>query len=281
MSDERPQYNAEIGPYLLNAAVSMGEKLAKVLMVVGIGFLAATTAHAVDLPDVLVDPLLTRPPVLALGVTLPGDGAPLLCPAVADLTQLLAMGEAVDVALCNNPQLQSTWAAIKVQAAAVGEARAAYLPTLTGSVSQLHNRTWPSTFSTENATSTGHTVNAGLNWRLWDFGTRSANREAANQLMVAALAGHDATLQKVLNAVVGAYFDGLTAQAVLAARSQAAVLAQSTLVATQHREALGAAPVSDTLQASTAPDWHCDGPKGMRRKPCRCWSTPWACLRAR
>ena len=38
------------------------------------------------------------------------------------------LGEAVDIALCNNPQIKSSWANIKVQAGALGEARAAICP---------------------------------------------------------------------------------------------------------------------------------------------------------
>ena len=66
------------------------------------------------------DPLLATPEVAVTGVALPGDAAPVTCPALKDFATPLALGEAVDLALCNNPQIQSDWANIKIQAAALG-----------------------------------------------------------------------------------------------------------------------------------------------------------------
>ena len=158
----------------------------------------------------------------------------------------------IDIALCNNPQLAGTWAAIKVQAAALGEAGAAYWPTVNGSLASLYNRTrFPETPATNNS-SHGRTAYAGITWHLWDFGGRQANQESAARLLAAAMSGHDAALQKVLSAVVSAYFDALTAEAAQAAREKASSFALSTYEATKRREAMGAAAVSDTLQASTA-----------------------------
>ena len=204
----------------------------------------------------LKDPLKVNPTVLSTGAQLPGESRPVGCPASADLqpvlSLVLALGEVVDIALCNNPQLSGTWAAIKVQAAAVGEARAAYWPTVNGSIARLYNRTrFPDT-PAANTAQYGSTGYAGLTWHLFDFGGRAANQESANQLLSAAMAGHDAVLQKVLGAVVGAYFDALTSDAAQSARGQAASLAQSTYDATQRRETKGAAAVSDTLQTATA-----------------------------
>jgi outer membrane protein len=71
-------------------------------------------------------------------------------------------------------------------------------------------------------------------------------------LLVAALASHDAALQKVLTSVVGAYFDAMTAQATFSARRQAVDLAAATAQATQRRESRGMAAASDSLQAVAA-----------------------------
>jgi outer membrane protein len=200
----------------------------------------------------LEDPLRTRPPVLDTGPVLPGDEGPVPCPSRVDLDQPLALGDAVDLALCHSPRIKAAWAAIKIQAGAVGEARAAYLPTLTGSIGRLRTRTQHPDFPASDTSVTGQNVYAGFNWRLLDFGGRNANREAANLLLRAALSSHDAALQKTLSSVAGAYFDALTAQGTSSARAQAALLAQDTLAATQRRLAKGAAGQSDTLQAATA-----------------------------
>ncbi len=198
------------------------------------------------------DPLQTVPALIESGVVLPGDGSPAPCPAQKDFSAPLALGEAVDLALCNNAQIKAAWAGIKVQAAAVGEARAAYLPTLSGTLSRLEDQTrYPGTgFNTTTVDS--NTVYGTLSWRLFDFGGRRANREAANQGLAAALENHDAVLQKTLAGVIQAYFDAQTSQAAWQAKVQNEGIARSTLETAKRREANGAGALSDTLQATTA-----------------------------
>ncbi len=121
----------------------------------GIRYSVRNTDHFLD------DPLRTEPKVLHDGTSLPNDPNLLSCtygrygiqpetsPWMIDPHDIqanarrtaqqeqqqnhalnqspLTLSEAMDVAICHNPQLQGTWAAIKVQAAALGEARAAYL----------------------------------------------------------------------------------------------------------------------------------------------------------
>lgn len=233
----------------------VGERVTKALLYgVACGFMSlyGNPASAWSWPARLDDPLYARPPVLDRGAVLPGDGQPIVCPSGTAMEHPLTLSEAVDLALCNNPQIKAAWAAIKIQAGAVGEARAAYLPTVTSTLSQLHTRNeFPGRPEANNSTD-GHTLYAGLNWRIFDFGTRAANREAANALLVAAMTSHDAALQKTLAAVVGAYFDVLTSHAAVSARAEATKLAQDTLDATERREKKGAAGQSDTLQARTA-----------------------------
>lgn len=201
------------------------------------------------------DPLLTRPPVLETGTVLPGDQHPIPCAALDTgprTSDALNLVQAVDTALCHNPQLKSAWAAIKQQAAAVGEARAAYLPTASMGVSRNSNKTWFPNSDAPDAKVQGNSVYATLSWRLFDFGTRQANQYAANTLLDAALANHDAVLQKTLAGVVQAYFDAQTALAVWTARQKNEALARQTLAAAQRREGRGAGAQTDTLQATTA-----------------------------
>jgi outer membrane protein len=215
----------------------------------------SSRAWAMEWPYVLQDPLLTRPDVLEHGTTLPGDSVSFACTTLSADPQSsdpLGLSAAVDTALCNNPQIKAAWAAIKVQASSLGEARAAYVPTLNATVNKLKNATRYTDGTFPDTENKGKTKYANLTWRLFDFGTRSANLEAANQLLAAALASHDAALQKVLTSVIGTYFDAMTAQATFKARVHAVELAASTLAATQRRELRGVAAVNDTLQAKAA-----------------------------
>lgn len=213
-------------------------------------------ANAFDLDgilrsDVLRDPLQAAPPVLHDGTVLPGDDLAVACVGSPEIPAQMSLETAVDLAMCSNPQVRAAWAAIKVQSGAVGEAKATYLPTLTGSVSRLSDKTWfPG--STNAAThTTGNTVYAALTWRLLDFGGREANLNAARSLLNAASATHDATLQKTLTAVIQAYFDAQTAQAALATKQEAVSIAAGTLQTARRREARGAGSNGDTLQAET------------------------------
>jgi outer membrane protein len=217
--------------------------------------LFAGTAQAAGLMDKLSqrwdDPLLTRPPVLALGSVLPGDSSPAPCPAWEDGTAL-TLAQAVNLALCLNPQVQSAWAGIKQQAAALGEAKAAYWPTASLSASRTNDHTGYPDSELASTSMRSNTLYGNLSWKLWDFGGREANRRAAAALLDAALATHDATLQKTLASVIGAYFDAQTAKATEEAKKKSQSLAQQTLETAQRREGRGAGSQTDTLQAATA-----------------------------
>lgn len=203
-------------------------------------------------PDMLHDPMAANPAILQTGPSLPGQTTPMPCPPDVDLSQALALSDAVDLALCNNAQLKEAWAEIKIQSGALGETWATFMPTLTGTYSLLNSTTQYPAFPSANTSEVGHTVYVGFSWRLFDFGARLKNLETSNQLLIAALAGHDAAMQKVLVSVIGGYFDAMTSLAVLEARTDSTRLAQETLDATSRRELRGVASVDDTLQAKTA-----------------------------
>ncbi len=198
------------------------------------------------------DPLSSLPPQMASGWPLPGDSRVYPCGPEWNNTQPLALEQAVDLALCSNPQVRAVWAAIKVQAAALGEARAANLPTANMTVGTVRDETrYPGTALETNAQK-GETASANFTWRLWDLGTRSANQRSAQQLLDAALFSHNALLQKLLSNVVSAYFDVQTTRAAWLARQQTEELAQTTLDISTRRQNQGVGAPSDTLQAATA-----------------------------
>lgn len=214
--------------------------------------LASTAVKAADLAQWSSDPLSSTPPVLMVGPVLPGDATPIVCPTQVELTRSLVLADALDIALCRNPQIKTAWAAIKIQSAAVGEARSAYLPSATGTVSHLQTTTRYPDIKPSSSTNSGQTAYLNLSWRLLDFGTRSANLNAAEQALRAALSGHDAELQKVLSAVINAWFDALTTLGSARERTESSRLAQDTMAATQRREVRGAAGQNDALQAKAA-----------------------------
>jgi outer membrane protein len=209
------------------------------------------SSDSLSIPDGLEDPLFTRPPTLKFGPVLP-DGAPIQCPANVDLTNTLAIDDVIDLALCNNPQIKQAWAQIKIQAGALGEAKSAYLPTANATYSPQQTQVNYPQFPNANSITNGHMAYANLNWRLFDFGGRSANRRSSNLLLNAALASHDAAIQKAMENVIQRYFDVLTNGASVKAKSDATLFAKSSWEATLRREIKGVSAKSDSLQAEAA-----------------------------
>ena len=174
------------------------------------------------------------------------------CPVAATaLPQPLTLSDAAAAALCLNPQWRASAAAVQVQAASVGEARAAYLPRVNLGLGRLRTATrYPDMEGADN-TAWGTTQQATASWRLWDFGVRSANLGLADRLLAAALASRDATLQRLLGELTSRYYDALTAYAGERAQLEAVALARESHASAQRREARGVAAAIDTLQART------------------------------
>ena len=214
--------------------------------------LAAAAAQAGELSRLLDDPLRAQPALPDGGRLLPGDSAAAPCPPSSDADAPLTLPAAVDLALCHNAQVRGAWAGIRLQAAGLGEARAAYLPSLNAGLSRVHDRTAYPGAATASSSLASNTGSLSLSWRLFDFGGRAAGQRSAQALLDAALANHDAVLQQTLAATVSAYFEAQTAQASWRMRQQHQGLAQETVAATRRRAQRGLGSHSDTLQAESA-----------------------------
>lgn len=190
---------------------------------------------------------LSRSPSVAFS-----SGSEVECPVTLVTRSPLSIDRAVDLALCNNAEVRVAWANIRVQSAAVGVARAAYWPTLSASVSELNERTGYSEPRLPATETTEKTVYGSFDWRLFDFGGRSGQYRAARSLLAAAIASRDATIQQVLGTVVQAYFDAITARAVLEDKTDSVSTARDTLASAERREAEGDAARNDALQARAA-----------------------------
>jgi outer membrane protein len=208
--------------------------------------------HAFAEITLLKDPLRVMPKEIAGGALLPGDSSAAPCPVQKDFAKPLGLGDAVDLALCNNAQIRAAWANIKVQAAASGEAWAAFLPTLSGTVSRINDQTRYPGVGANPVVVESRSAYASLSWRLLDFGGREANLRATQHGLAAALASHDAILQSTLAEVIQAYFDAKSAKAAWQAKEQDEAIARSILDTARRREARGASTHSETLQAATA-----------------------------
>lgn len=158
----------------------------------------------------------------------------------------LLLPDVVELALCNNPQTRALWAASRAQAAQLGTSLSAYLPTLAGpiSVSGSTNSAGPGT--------TTKGVSLTVNYLLYDFGGREAGVESAKQLLIAANATRDETLQVTFLTAVQAYYTLLSARASVESFKSAETSAQASLDAAAARYNAGSSTPVDRLQAQTA-----------------------------
>lgn len=161
----------------------------------------------------------------------------------------LSLADVVDLALCNNPQTRALWANARAQAAQVGVATAAYLPTLTASASVSNNET--RTGGQPGVSTPSQTGNITANYLLYDFGGRSATLDNARQLLIAANASRDAVLQSNFLVAVQAYYVLLSARASVEAFKVDEIQAQESLSAALARYQAGVATPVDRLQAQT------------------------------
>lgn len=184
--------------------------------------------------------------------------------AAAGLTPCEAVGvkapltllDTVRRALCFNPKTRQAWAGVEAQAAAVGVARSAYLPTVNVSagVSQINlldNYPDQSEFdSSLHGGSNEETV--GLNWVVYDFGLRAATLRSQRALLDAASASQDDAIQSVFIEAAKAYFSAEEAQAKLAAVADTEAAAHGSMDAVEVKVGAGVAAEADWLQVKTA-----------------------------
>ena len=180
------------------------------------------------------------------GVALGGDNT--VC-HTDQIRAPLTLTVVVDLALCNNPKTRSQWANARAQAAQVGISMSSYLPMLTGQAAESRSRT-----SVAGTTTSANQKNLSVtaSYLLYDFGGRAASVETAQQLLFAANAVRDETLQNTYLSTVQAYYTLLSARASEQAFQVAEVAAEKNLNAAQARTQAGTATLADRLQAQTA-----------------------------
>lgn len=218
--------------------------------IVGGLLIASTTVSQASQPDIFhAARQVSETPagvLLGLGVacTFPEVGSP------------LPLAEAVERSLCNNPQTRQAWVRIKVQAEGVGVRKAAYLPTLTGTVQKARDQSSTSVdghpeLNSDNRSS-AVTGSVSLSWVLYDFGGREAALQNAVALLAAAQANHQAVLQAVFTTTSKDYYAAQAAQGVFETSIDIEGSARGSFDAASGRVGKGVAPISDQLQAQTA-----------------------------
>jgi outer membrane protein len=212
------------------------------LAVIALSGLFSPQSRAFEASDPFATAASTPPRPLLSGAPAENTVAP-CAPPRAEAP--LGVVEVVEQALCNNPQTRQVWANARVQAAQVGVAQAAYLPSLDGSVGVAR-------VTTDAVGSRQRNASLTLSWLLFDFGARAANLENARQLLVAAAATLDATVQTVFLAALQSYYNVQAARAALTAAQESEKANRESLTAAEVRYQVGTGTPADRLQAQTA-----------------------------
>ena len=160
--------------------------------------------------------------------------------------EALNLQDVVNLALCNNPQTREAWASARAQAAQVGVSKAGYLPD--SSLSASGERNWTGALTGVNR----HNIGLSLSYLLYDFGARAANVENARQLLAAANASQDSTVQAVFLSAVQSFYQIQATFAALDAARESERAARESFAAAEARYTAGSATPADKLQAQTA-----------------------------
>jgi len=205
-----------------------------------------------------LDPLLTvteKSVSATPAAALPGDRSAGIC-EFGTLANPLPLQDAVERALCNNPKTREAWANVKIQAAAVGIGRGAYLPQISGnwqgtrddSVTNVnglpaYDSNYKNFLKTDSVTAS---------WVLYDFGGRKAALQNATALLAAAQANQQAVLETAFANIAKDYYAAQAAQGAFAAAQEVEHTANDSFQVATARVDKGVAPISDQLQAQTS-----------------------------
>lgn len=211
----------------------------------------------------LQDPLRALPPPVIADLPLPADAGvsvPSDCdhveaawrPLPDGLMPELSLQEAIDRAVCHNPELRQNRAMVQGAGAALGQAKAAYWPTLSGSISRIEQAQSYDGPSLNDDRIYATSKNIAVGWRLFDFGQREHKVASQDSLVQASQASLKAAVRKVVMDVAQQYFGVQNAASLLAARSRNLQLAERMLQSTMNRQAKGLADQSEVLQARSA-----------------------------
>jgi len=182
--------------------------------------IVALFACAPVLPESRISSEVPRAPSEAWKGPLP----PAPPPAAADpalLAQIPKQGtpitlrQLISFALQNAPQTRSTWLSARAAAAGVVSRRSAYYPQIDGQVQAgySHQTIGKGLFTVDQFTLT---PGATLNYLLFDLGGRGADVGEAEALLEAANLNHNATVQDLVLRVEQAYYQYLSAKALVA-----------------------------------------------------------------
>ncbi|MGC9127521.1 MAG: TolC family protein [Acidithiobacillus sp.] len=161
------------------------------------------------------------------------------------------LAELTAYALGHNPQTAAAWNGLRAQAAALGVAESAWLPTLTLST-PISRRQAVSTAGFSVPVRNSVSPNLTLSYTLWDFGLRRAKVDAARAQEWVAGFTQNQSIQAVAFSVAQAYYQVLGDRALLLADRQTVAEQEKNLEAAELLHRAGQATIGALYQARAA-----------------------------
>lgn len=231
----------------------------------------AVDGQAIDWAYPLKDPLGVMPPPVLTELAMPADAGmamPENCERVdagwgaaspeaarkasAPDVPELGLQDALDLAICHNPALRQSRAMAQGAAAALGQARAAYLPNVNASLTRIKQNQSYDRPTLADGGLYATSKNIGVSWRVYDFGLREHRIQAQARQLEASTAGLNDAVRKIVLDVAQFYFGAQNAAAMRNAKLQSLELARQILQSTLNRADKGLADMADVLQARSA-----------------------------
>ena len=220
-------------------------RLAAALAAAGLAGACASATDTPAAPEIRWTPPADAVPPVPTPTPPPPDAA---LEKLANRT--ISLGEAIDVALKNNPVTRTSWLLTQSAAADVGSKRSAWYPAVEADLSGVRQQQ-SALGGSVTTLSTTYTPSASLTWLLLDLGGRGADIEEAKRRLWAADFGHDAAMNDLMLGVAQAYYSYQGARALLVAQDASLKQAQENYAAAEERHRAGVATIADVLQART------------------------------
>lgn len=168
-----------------------------------------------------------------------------------DYSQPLSLTAVTEAALCNNPQTRESYANAKVQAAQLGIAKSAFLPSLNDNLTVSESYVDPKS-ATRGRDYYNLSNSLAASYLLYDFGNRDATLENARQLLQAVSATQSVVVQNLLLAAIKAYYQVQTDIALLEATKESESFNLESFKSAEAKYKAGVSTPADKLQAETA-----------------------------
>ncbi|MDR3624300.1 MAG: TolC family protein [Chlamydiales bacterium] len=198
---------------------------------------------------------LPDPPILPVSKC---HNKPLACPPpypcapvdLPDICKPLNLAQLVDLGLYNSPLTRQGWANSRVAAANLGQANSAFFPDI--AVTWTTTRSLPAEIPNTGAIAipvTTYVPQLTVSYLLWDFGGRVGAMENARESLIAAGWNYSWTVQTVMFNVIQAYYNYLSAMALLEADIQDMKDAEVAVLAAEAMFTSGVNTIVDVYQA--------------------------------